>query len=97
MLAGVDLQGELSDLRDQVTSNNITGEIDFETRITTILARAHDGHLTFNLDGLSILGVGRRTGSLVSVSLNSTDKPNVYLYRERTIILYSDHRELTSE
>lgn len=54
LLAGVDLLGELSDLRDQVTSSNITGEIDFENSIEIILGKAHDGHLTYQLDGLSV-------------------------------------------
>lgn len=80
----MDIQGELSDLRDQVISNNITGEIDFETRVTTILARAHDGHLTYNIDGLRVLRVERQTDSLVSVSLNGTDTPKVYLYGKCT-------------
>lgn len=80
LLAGVNLQGELSDLRDQVVSNNVTGEIDFETRVTTILAQAHDGHLTYNLDGLSIFIPQRQTGDLVSVSLDGAAEPKVYLY-----------------
>lgn len=80
LLAGVDLRGDLSDLRDQVVSNNVTGEIDFETRVTTILAQAHDGHLTYNLDGMSIFRPHRQIGSLVSVSLDGTDTPKVYLY-----------------
>lgn len=82
LLAGVDLLGELSDLRDQVTSGNVTGEIDFETQVTVIIARAHDGHLVYNLDGLGIFQLVRRTGDIVSVSLDGTEIPKVYLYSE---------------
>lgn len=80
LLAGVDLQKELNDLRGQVTSNKITGEIDFETRVAKILAQAHDGHLAFRIDGLSIFSLSRPTGSLVSVSMNGTDTPKMYRY-----------------
>lgn len=80
LLAGVDLLGELSDLRDQVTSGNVTGEIDFENSIEMILGKAHDGHLTYVLDGLSVFEAARSTGSLVSISLDGVETPKVYLY-----------------
>ena len=79
LLAGVDLLGELKSLRSQVTSGGVSNEIDFEARVATILASAHDGHLTFQLDGLNVFGVGRLI-SLVSVSQNGTDTPQVYSY-----------------
>lgn len=80
LLAGVDLFGEIQDLRDQVDSGQFTSEIDFERNFSAILGKAQDGHLNFNFDGLAVFLYQRLFGALVSVSENGTAEPVIYLY-----------------
>jgi len=81
-LAGVDLFGEISQLRQQVNSGAITSEIDFESNFTAIIGKAQDGHLAFQFDGLSVFVYQRLVGSFVSVSSDGTSDPEIFLYEE---------------
>jgi len=81
-LAGVDLFGEISQLRQQVDSGDITSEIDFESNFTAILGKAQDGHLGFQFDGLSVFVYQRLVGSLISVSNDGTSEPEIYIYED---------------
>ncbi|KAK5956867.1 hypothetical protein OHC33_002356 [Knufia fluminis] len=81
-LAGVDLFAEISQLREQVGSDDITSEIDFESNFTAILGKAQNGHLAFQFDGLSVFGYQRLVGSLISVSEDGTSEPSIYVYED---------------
>lgn len=79
-LAGADLLGDLANLRSQVNSGAFTSEIDFERNLTNILGKPQDGHLNFQLDGVSVFSYQRPFPGLVSVSMDGTSLPSIYVY-----------------
>lgn len=83
LLAGVDLVGELQQVRDQVSSGAFTSELDFEKNVTAVLGKAQDGHLSFMLDGMGMF-IYHRQFDLVSVSSDGKEKPELYLYGTST-------------
>lgn len=88
LLAGVDLIGELQQIRDQVSSDAFASEIEFEQNVTAVLGNAHDGHLFFNVDGLSVFNY-YRPFSLTSVSADGIKTPEVYIYRKSFVFMFS--------
>lgn len=78
-LAGVDLMGEMQQIRDQVTSGAFAGEFEFQQNVTAVLGKAQDGHLVFRLDGLATFGYVRQF-ELISVSSDGKQTPELYEY-----------------
>ncbi|OCT55114.1 peptidase S41 family protein [Cladophialophora carrionii] len=78
----VDLTSELQKLGDKVQDGTITSEIDFEWQLVDIITSARDGHLTFAPDAYSVFAYFNPLGSLVSVSADGKQLPEVYLYSE---------------
>jgi hypothetical protein len=76
----VDLTGELQKLGDKVQDGTITNEIDFEWQLVDIITSARDGHFTFAPDAYSVFAYFNPIGSLVSVSADGKQLPEVYLY-----------------
>lgn len=61
--------------------------MDFQTNLTTLLGRAHDGHLEFQADALSVFSYVRKDlGELISVSSDGSESPEVYSYSKNTLI-----------
>lgn len=79
LLAGVDLIGELQQIKDQVTSGAFTNEFDFERNVSAVLGKAHDGHLNFNFDGLATFSYMRQF-ALISLSSDGLEAPEIYEY-----------------
>ncbi|KAK6369437.1 hypothetical protein LTS17_009780 [Exophiala oligosperma] len=77
-MAAVNLTEKLAALRSSVKSGAIQKEMEFEGNLTLILASAHDGHLAFVPDGLSIFSYQSQFGPLVSVSMDGSRLPRIY-------------------
>ncbi|KAJ9612286.1 hypothetical protein H2200_003883 [Cladophialophora chaetospira] len=80
--APVDLMAGLEDLSDQVQDGTLTSEIDFEWQLVDLMASARDGHFTFFPDAYSVFIYFNPMGSLVSVSSDGIQLPEVYLYQD---------------
>jgi hypothetical protein len=76
----VDLMGGLDDIKTKVGKGEYSNEYDFETDISILMTKAHDGHLAF--DGMASGGVfrWRRSGALalISASIDGKEVPKVY-------------------
>jgi hypothetical protein len=77
---GFDYMQAVADLRDQVTSGNITRELDLHEGIRDILFSSNDGHLNFLTDFNGVLNFERTIG-LVAVSSDGQSVPEVYVTR----------------
>ncbi|RDL35438.1 ClpP [Venustampulla echinocandica] len=62
-----DVLGSLAAVRKNVEDNVYSGEIAFELDLYSVFAKAHDGHLVFNPDGLANAFRWARQRSLVSI------------------------------
>ena len=78
---GIDYFKATADLREQVTSGNITRELDFQEGIRDILLGANDGHLAFQTDFNSAV-YWQRSVSLLSVSTDGSSVPEVWAARK---------------
>ena len=75
----VDLPTEFAKVRSQVEDGTYANEYQFQADLWRVFNLAHDGHFRFFPDLLTgVLSFTRNVG-LVSVSLNGTDIPQVYL------------------
>jgi hypothetical protein len=76
----VDIMGGLSDIKSKVENGDYSNEYDFENDISTLVAKAHDGHMAF--DGMTSGGVFRwrrsKQVALISASLDGKEAPKVY-------------------
>lgn len=81
LLPGIDYFQAIANLRDQVTSGNITGELDFQEGIRDILYGANDGHLAFMTD-FNAAVYWQRSVSLLSVSTDGSSIPEVWAARK---------------
>lgn len=80
LLAGVDLVGQMTTLRNNVSSGVFKTELEFEGNLTQIITSAHDGHLSLQLDGISVFQYGFNVGDgLISVSSDGKSMPEIYL------------------
>ena len=80
----VDLLGGMQDLYDKVNAGKFANEVEFQTNLTTLLGQAHDGHLEFQADALSVfIYVREGLGRLVSVSMDGTSLPEIYSFSKQ--------------
>lgn len=79
LLPGVDLFGGLARIESLVRAGGYSSEYDFELDLYTLVLYAHDGHLDYNPDIFG--GVFRflRTQSVVSISKDGLELPEIYL------------------
>ncbi|KAL9107938.1 MAG: hypothetical protein Q9227_007260 [Pyrenula ochraceoflavens] len=84
LLPGVDLLGGLQKIRQSVASGRYTSELAFQTDINNLLYAAHDGHLSYSLDLLSVFSFQRTLiGPLVSIAQSySSGLPQIYRVSE---------------
>lgn len=87
LLAGVDLFGEIQQIRDDVNSGSYTSEIEFERNMSAVLGKAQDGHLNFKFDGIAPF-LYQRQFSLVSVSSDGKELPKLYLQGEPATLCF---------
>jgi hypothetical protein len=80
----VDLMGGLDDIKSKVGNGAYSNEYDFEADISTLVTKAHDGHLAF--DGMTSGGVFRWRRSakiaLISASLDGKETPKIYVFSD---------------
>ena len=81
LLPGIDYFQAIANLRDQVTTGNITRELDFHEGIRDILYGANDGHLAISTD-FNAAVYWQRSVSLLSVSTDGSSVPEVWATRE---------------
>ena len=74
---GIDYFQAIAVLREQVTSGNITRELDFQNGIQDIWWATNDGHLTFSTDFNSAFSWSRQY-SIVAISPDGQSIPEVY-------------------
>jgi hypothetical protein len=77
LLPGFDYMQAISDLRDRVTTGNITRELDFQEGIRNILYSSNDGHLAFITDFNSLVSWQRQL-ALASISNDGQSVPQVW-------------------
>lgn len=77
MYPGFDYMQAVYDLRNRVTSGNITRELDLQDGIQDILFSSNDGHLNFLTDFNGVIQFERQVG-LVAVSVDGQAVPQVY-------------------
>ncbi len=82
LMNSVDLLGGLSEIRNKVVNGDYTKEINFQSDVASLVASAHDGHLAFIPDMLTIFVYRRTIGQLLSVSLDGESVPQIYAYGE---------------
>ena len=80
LLPGIDLIGSMQSIREKVSSDAYQSELDFQVDVNDVLVGAHDGHLTYALDLLSVFTfIRRQLGALVSVADDySSGLPKIY-------------------
>ncbi len=84
--APVDLAAGVQTLSDQVQNGTLTSEIDFEWQLVDLINSVHDGHLTFTPDTYAFFFYLNPLGSLVSVSTDGKQSPEIYLYGKHSFI-----------
>jgi hypothetical protein len=82
LMNSVDLLGGLVEIRNRVANGNYTKEVLFQDDISSLVASAHDGHLAYVPDMLTIFAYKRTIGQLLSVSKDGKSVPEIYAYSE---------------
>ena len=78
---GFDVMQAVADLRDRVTTGNITTEFDLQDGIRNIVFGANDGHMAFMTDFNSVFYWQRAT-SIISISADGSSVPEVWAARK---------------
>lgn len=76
----VDIWAELSKVYDKVKNHSYAGEYDFQADLFRTFNLAHDGHFRFFPDLLTEAITFSRNVGLVSVSLDGTSLPQIYVH-----------------
>jgi len=74
----VDIMGSLDSFAIKAAAGQYQGEYDFEYDITNLVAKADDGHFIYSAFLIGSFNPNRHA-DLVSVSLDGTNLPKVYL------------------
>ncbi len=88
LLPGVDILAELDEIELKIQQGAYSNEYDFQTELSNLLLRAHDGHLSFRGDVLGNGLVFGREFDLVSISADGQQLPKVYLQCEWRFFLF---------
>lgn len=80
---GVDILGGLADIRKRLANQNFTGEYQLQSEILNLLSKAHDGHLSYNPDILSVFSFSRFKG-VISLSSDGVALPEIFFYDDIT-------------
>ncbi|CAI6299286.1 unnamed protein product [Periconia digitata] len=80
----VDIIAGLEDIEKKVSGNEYAGEYDFETDISSLLVKAHDGHLSFVGAAFGGMFKWRRSRqiTLISASQDGKEVPKVYVVHD---------------
>ncbi|KAE8146592.1 hypothetical protein BDV25DRAFT_162185 [Aspergillus avenaceus] len=78
----VDIWAELNQVHDNIKSDIYGNEYDFQADLFRVFNLAHDGHFRFFPDLLTKVFRFNRNVGLVSVSLNGTDVPQIYVHAD---------------
>ncbi|KAK8189978.1 uncharacterized protein BKA78DRAFT_353463 [Phyllosticta capitalensis] len=77
----IDLKAGLQNISDTVNQGGYTNDYDVQLDISNLLDKAYDGHLSYVSDMAGVIIFGR-VGGLVSVSLDGSSLPGVFLYTD---------------
>ncbi|KAL1962724.1 hypothetical protein VTN77DRAFT_9268 [Rasamsonia byssochlamydoides] len=85
----VDIWAELYGVYDKVNNSAYAGEYEFEADLFQTFNLAKDGHFRFLPDLLTLAMTFSRNVGLVSVSLNGTDLPQIYVHSDINALVAS--------
>lgn len=82
LFPAVDIFGSLANIKDKLKGSLYASEYQFHVELYQVFSNTHDGHFIYYSDLLSKVFDWGRQFSLVSVSLEASELPKIYITSE---------------